>query len=59
MNDHINISLERYDQLVRAEHDAHQFKAMIFDKCKTYESISYKEILTLYAMYFGKEENNV
>ena len=56
MENMVSISLERYDQLIRAEHDAHCLKAMIFDKCKTYESIPYKEIVTLYAMYFGNKE---
>lgn len=60
MEDKVTISIERYDQLIRAENDANHLKAMIFDKCKTYESIPYKEIVTLYAMYFGnKEDNNV
>lgn len=54
----ITLSIERYNQLIRAEHDANHFKAMIADKLKTYDAIPYTEVATLYSMYNGDKEND-
>lgn len=59
MENYISLSLERYSQLIRSEHDANHFKALIADKRATYESIPYSEVLTLDSMYNSKEDNNV
>jgi len=56
----ITLSIERYNQLVRGEHDANHFKALIASKRKNYKDIPFAEVTALDAMYNGdKEDNNV
>lgn len=60
MEGYISITAERYEQLIRAEHDANHLKALIADCHGNYHGITREEINILYTMYFGnKEENNV
>lgn len=58
MEMNISLSIERYNQLVRAEHDANHFKALIAAKHKSYEDIPYTEVVTLDSMYNGDKEND-
>lgn len=49
---YVTISLERYEQLIRAEHDANQLKAMIDAE----SSIDYNGIGLLKSIYIGNKE---
>jgi hypothetical protein len=60
MQEHISITEERYEQLIRAEHDANILKAIIKDAYEEYHAIDRGVLTTLYTMFIGKkEEDNV
>lgn len=54
----ITISVERFEQLLRAEHDANHLKALIADCHGNYHSITREDLNLLYTMYFGNKEDN-
>lgn len=53
---YVAIPLERYEQLIRAEHDANQLKALIEKKNEDYGTIDRNELLCLQAIYIGDKE---
>ena len=55
---YVTISQERFEQLIRAEHDANQLKAIIADCHENYHSITREELDLLYSMYIGKKEGS-
>ena len=60
MNETITISMERYNQLIRAEHEANHLKSLISDCHENYHNITREELNLLYTMYIGnKEDGNV
>lgn len=52
----INVIFERYEELLRAEHDANHLKALIADKVEDYGTFSREEMKMLYTMYCDKKE---
>ena len=48
----VTISMERYEQLIRAEHDANQLKALIEGE----HSIDYSGMSMLQSIYIGNKE---
>lgn len=54
----INISEERYAQLIRAEQDANRLKAMIAYAYEEYRPIDRGDLTVLYTMFIGKKEEN-
>lgn len=54
----VAISVERYDQLIRAEQDANQLKALISDSFENYEVIDRAKLALLNKLYFGNKEDN-
>lgn len=52
------VPLERYEQLIRAEHDANQLKALIEDTRTGYGGLDYDAICTLHSIYIGKKEDD-
>ena len=53
---YVAVPLERYEQLIRAEHDANQLKALIEKKNNDYGTIGRDELLCLGTIYFGDKE---
>ena len=53
----VSISVERFEQLVRAEQDANNLKKLIAEKFERYSDIDRSLICLLYAIYFGNEED--
>jgi hypothetical protein len=53
----VTITKERYEQLIRAEHDANQLKSVIEDACNSYSSIDYNCVSMLRTIYIGKKED--
>lgn len=58
MNENITISADRYEQLIRAEHDANILKAIIADAYEEYHAIDRGVLTTLYTMFIGKKEED-
>lgn len=54
----ITISVERFQQLIRAEHDANSLKALIADAYANYESLDRTKLAVLYKLYFGTNEES-
>ena len=52
----VGISMERFQQLIRAEQDANHLKTLIADKVENYGSFSRDEMKLLYTMYCDKKE---
>ena len=52
----ITISVERFQQLIRAEQDANQMKTLLADKVENYGNFSRDEMKLLYTMYCNKKE---
>lgn len=50
------VTPERYEQLVRAEHDANHLKTLIADLVEGYGNIDRGTLKLLYVMYCGKKE---
>lgn len=60
MEGYVQIAPERYEQLIRAEHDANQLKALFEDAHDNFNPIDRDAIVTIYRLYFGnKEESKV
>ena len=49
---YVTIPLERYEQLIRAEHDANQLKSLIEDK----HTLDYGDMRLLQDIYIGNKE---
>lgn len=56
MEDFVQISPERYEQLVRAEHTANAVMAVVADAYENYHAIDRGVLTTLYTMFIGKKE---
>lgn len=56
IGNYVAIPLERYEQLIRAEHDANQLKSLIEKKSEVYGTIDRNEVTFLHAIYFGDKE---
>lgn len=53
---YVSITLERYEQLIRSEHDANQLKTLIANKASGYEAIDHQIVSSLNALYNGNQE---
>lgn len=56
MEERVTITIERYDQLLRAEHDANQLKNLISEAYDSYAGVDRAALLLLYKLYFGNTE---
>lgn len=56
MEERVAITVERYNQLIRAEQDAHQLKTLIADAYENYEVIDRAKLALLNKLYFGNKE---
>lgn len=56
MENAVTISQERFQQLIRAEQEANQLKAIIDDAFTKYHKIERSEIELLHMLYFGDVE---
>lgn len=52
----VSVSMERYQQLIRAEQTANMLLALVEDRADTYSTITYDELKTLRLMLIGKKE---
>lgn len=52
----VTISVERYEQLIRAEEDANQLKALIADAYENYATLDRVSLALLNKLYFGNKE---
>lgn len=52
----INVIFERYEELLRAEHDANHLKALIADKVENYGTFTRDELKLIYTMFCEKKE---
>lgn len=57
MEGYVSIAPERYEQLVKAEHDANLMKALIADAYEEYHTIDRGVLTSLYTMFIGKKED--
>lgn len=57
MQEFVNLSIERYNQLIRLENDANLLKAVISDAHDNYRSIERDDIKILYTMFIGNKED--
>lgn len=55
----VTISVERFQQLIRAEHDANHLKALIADAQKNYDSFGRTEMNVLYKLFVGTTDENL
>ena len=56
MEGYLSISFERYEQLIRAEHEANKIKSLISEKYENFENINRDDLKLLHAMYCNKKE---
>lgn len=56
MEGYVAIAPERYEQLIRAEHDANQLKALIDKTYTSFETLDRTKIVFLYDLYIGSKE---
>ena len=56
MEERVAITVERYNQLIRAEQDANQLKALISDAFENYEVIDRVKLALLNKLYFENRE---
>lgn len=52
----VTISIERFQQLIRAEQDANQLKSLIADIYENYEVLDRAKLDLLNKLYFGNKE---
>lgn len=52
----VTVSMERYDQLIRAEQDACHLKAFILHKFESYLPMERNELKMLVELFIGMEE---
>lgn len=55
-NERIGLDVQRFEQLIKSEHDANYLKALIAEKYENYGTFSREELKILYTMFIGKEE---
>ncbi len=58
MEGYVAIAPERYEQLIRAEHDANQLKAIIDKAYENYETFDRVKIVVLHDIYIGSKEDS-
>lgn len=56
MEERVAITIERYNQLIRAEQDANRLKALISDTFENYEVLDRAKLALLNKLYFGDKE---
>lgn len=56
MEERVAITVERYNQLIRAEQDANQLKALIADAYENYDVIDRVKLVLLNKIYIGNKE---
>ena len=56
MEERVAITVERYNQLIRAEQDANQLKALIADAFENYEVIDRVKLALLNKIYICSKE---
>ena len=56
MEERVAITFERYNQLIRAEQDANQLKALIADAYENYAVLDRAVLGLLHKLYFGNKE---
>ena len=56
MEERVAITVERYNQLIRAEQDANQLKTLIADAFENYEVIDRAKLALLNKLYFENRE---
>ena len=56
MEERVAITVERYNQLIRAEQDANQLKNLIADAYENYAVLDRTTLGLLYKLYFGNKE---
>lgn len=54
--DCVFISTDRYERLIKSEHDANQLKALIKERYDSYGTFDREDLKFLYFMFIGKEE---
>ena len=59
MEERVAITVERYNQLIRAEQDANQLKALIADAFENYEVLDRTKLALLNKIYIGNKEEKV
>ena len=57
VNNLVAVPTERYQQLIRAEHDADMLKAFLVKKYENYGTICRAEIEMFYTIFIGEKEN--
>lgn len=58
MEERVAITVERYNQLLRAEHDANHLKTLLADRASNYESIDFQTVIFLNTIYNGNKEDS-
>lgn len=56
IENYVMIPIERYEQLLRAEHDANQLKSLIADAYENYEVLDRTKLALLNKIYIGNKE---
>lgn len=56
METYVTLSTERFEQLLRAEHDANHLKSFIAECHENYHSVTREDLNLLYTMFIGKKE---
>lgn len=54
----VEISIERFQQLIRAEQDANQLKTLIADAYNSYATLDRVSLALLNKLYFGNKEDS-
>ena len=57
-NNEVTISVERFQQLIRAENDANCLKKLIAEKYENYDTFDRATMELLYTIYVGKKEKS-
>ena len=57
MENTVTISIERFQQLIRAEHDANQLKTLITDTYKSFDTLDRTKLTLLNKIYCGDKED--
>lgn len=55
-NERMGLDVQRFEQLIKSEHDANYLKSLIAEKYEHYGTFSREELKILYTMFIGKEE---
>ena len=57
MEERVAITIERYNQLIRSEHDANQLKTLLANRASNYEGIDFQTVIYLNTIYNEKKED--